>query len=366
VCKEVLARTSGAGTKGSELQGQLMAAPYGWPKDAIDAALLALLSNGNVRAEREGLPVAGAKELPPTQIGKSTFYKEDAPPSTPERLAVRGLLGDASVQYVSGQEGAAISGLLQHLVSLANRAGGPAPLPPPPDTEHLLSLMGMAGNQQFREVAKAAEQLRQEIRVWTAEVDQRAERETEWDRLNRLLKHAEHLDGSGAVIVQREAIMANRLLLSEPDPVAPLFTSLCSMLRAAMNLEVAALGAAYKAELAGLEQSAEWKQLDADDRGELLKEVALIPIEGLLVNTDEDLLRALDSSPLASLKERGQALPAKVSAARAAASLKLEPKSVTLKPASATIKTEEEVDVYVSAFRDQLIQHVNAGETIII
>ena len=366
VCKEVLARTSGAGTKGSELQGQLMAAPYGWPKDAVDAALIALLSNGNVRADREGLPVAGAKELPPTQIGKSTFYKEDAPPSTPERLAVRGLLGDASVQYVSGQEGAAISGLLQHLVGLANRAGGPAPLPPPPDTERLLSLMGLAGNQQFREVAKAAEQLRQDISVWTVEVDQRAERETEWDRVNRLIKHAENLEGSGPVIVQRDAILANRLLLSEPDPVAPLVTSLCSILRAAVNSEVTALGAAYKGELASLEESAEWKQLDADDRGELLKDVALIPIEGLLVNTDEELLRALDSTPLASLKERGQALPAKVSAARAAASLKLEPKSVTVKPASATIKTEEEVDVYVSAFRDQLIQHVNAGETIII
>jgi hypothetical protein len=133
-----------------------------------------------------------------------------------------------------------------------------------------------------------------------------------------------------------------------------------------VNSEVTALGAAYKAELASLEESAEWKKLDADDRGELLKDVALIPIKGLLVNTDEELLSALDSTPLASLKERGQALPAKVSAARAAASLKLEPKSVTVKPASATIKTEEEVDVYVSAFRDQLIQHVNAGETIII
>jgi hypothetical protein len=366
VCKEVLARTSGAGTKGSELQGQLMAAPYGWPKDAVDAALLALLSNGNTRAEREGVPVAGAKELPPTQIGKSTFYKEDAPPTTPERLAVRGLLGDAGVHYVSGQEGAAISGLLQHLMGLAHRAGGSTPLPPPPDIDHLSSLMGLAGNQQFREVAKAAEQLRQDISVWTAEVEQCADREAEWARLNRLLNHAQKLDGSVAVIAQRDAIMANRLLLSEPDPVAPLVASLVSMLREAVTSEVAVLRSAYKAELAGLEASAEWKQLGADDRAELLKDAVLAPIDDPVVNTDEELLKVLDSTPLAVWKERAQALPAKVSAARVAASRKLEPKSVTLKPACATIKTEAEVDVYISALRDELIQHVTAGETIII
>ena len=61
VCKEVLARTSGAGTKGSEIQRQLDDPPYGWSKDAIGGALLALLANGNIRAERDGRTGAGCK-----------------------------------------------------------------------------------------------------------------------------------------------------------------------------------------------------------------------------------------------------------------------------------------------------------------
>jgi hypothetical protein len=366
VCKEVLARTSGAGTKGSELQGQLMAAPYGWPKDAIDAALLSLLSNGNVRAEREGIPVAGSKELPPTQIGKSTFYKEDAPPSTTERLALRGLLSDAGVHYVSGQEGAAISGLLQHLNGLANRAGGAEPLPPPPDSEHLIALMGLAGNQQFREVAKEAEQLRQDISVWTAEVSQREEREKEWAVLNRLIDHSRGLDGSAAVAGLRDAIFANRLLLSEPDPVAPLVASLVSILREVLLSEVAGLGDAYAVELASLEASAEWKKLDSDDRAELLKDAGLIQMESPVVNTEEEVLKALDLTPLAAWRERAQALPAKISAARASAARKFEPKSVSVKPPSATIRTESEADAYVSQLRSELGQHLNAGETVII
>ena len=119
VCKEVLARVSGAGTKGSDLQRQLGDPPYGWPKDAIDGALLVLLASGNVRAEREGQKVAGPKELPATHIGKANFYKEDEPPTLKERLAVKGLLTEAGVSFVPGEESAAISGLLQHLAELA-------------------------------------------------------------------------------------------------------------------------------------------------------------------------------------------------------------------------------------------------------
>lgn len=115
VCKEVLARTSGCGTKGSDLQRDLGDAPFGWPKDTIDGALLGLLASGNIRAERDGHPVDGPKELPATQVSKATFFKEDEPPTKQEQLAVRGVLRsceeitrafDRSAGYGSG--GAAV------------------------------------------------------------------------------------------------------------------------------------------------------------------------------------------------------------------------------------------------------------------
>ena len=147
--------------------------PFGWPKDSIDGALLALLASGNIRAERDGHPVDGPKELPATQIGKATFFKEDEPPTKQEQLAVRGVLTEAKVPYTAGKEGAAISGLVQHLFDLAARAGGPPPLPEPPDTSHLDGIAALAGNQQVREVAKHAEQLRQDIKTWSVESEQR-------------------------------------------------------------------------------------------------------------------------------------------------------------------------------------------------
>ncbi|MGH3427284.1 MAG: hypothetical protein ACRDQZ_06910, partial [Mycobacteriales bacterium] len=53
VCKEVLAHTSGSGTKGTDLQRDLGDAPFGWPPDSINGALLALLASGNIRAEQD-------------------------------------------------------------------------------------------------------------------------------------------------------------------------------------------------------------------------------------------------------------------------------------------------------------------------
>ena len=57
---------------------------------------------------------------------------------------------------------------------------------------------------------------------------------------------------------------------------------------------------------------------------------------------------------------------AKVAEARELAAKKLEPKSVTVRPRSATLKTPGDVDAYVDALRAELMEHVDAGETVIV
>ena len=152
----MLARTSGAGTKGSEIQRSL-ATPLRMAegRHRWSAPRLAL----EWQHPRHAGQAASRwpEELPATQIGKAVFFKEDEPPSMAERMAVRGLLTEAKIPYTTGQEGAAISGLLQHLLDLAGGSGGEAPLPPRPDTTHIEGIEALAGNQQFRDVAKSAE-----------------------------------------------------------------------------------------------------------------------------------------------------------------------------------------------------------------
>lgn len=366
VCKEVLARTSGSGTKGSDLQRDLGDSPFGWPKDAIDGAILALLSSGNTRAERDNHPVDGPKELPATQIGKSVFFKEDEPPTKQEQLAVRGVLTEAKVPYTSGKEGAAISGLVQHLLDLAARAGGPPPLPDAPDTTHLDGIAALAGNQQVRAVAEHAEQLRQDIKAWSAAGEQRSEREAAWRTLDRLLIHAANLEVRGQVGPHRDAIQTGRLLMESPDPVKPLITELCDALRSAIVDAASGAAADYTNALQELEATAEWKQLDGGDRNAMLVGAGLVAVSAPVVGSDAELLKALDETPLTVWKERRQAIPAKVAAVRSAAAKKLEPKSVTVTPSSATLRTEAEVDAYLAALRERLLRHITDGETVII
>lgn len=367
VCKEVLARTAGSGTKGSEIQRELDDPPYGWPKDAIDGALLALFANGNIRAERDGQPLAGPKELPATQIGKATFFKEDEPPSATERMAVRGVLTEAKVPYDAGQEAVSISGLIQHLTDLAARAGGPAPLPEPPDTSHVAALNAVAGNQQFRAVALAAEQLRQDIKLWTAAADQREARLSDWSKLDRLLDHANELDETVAVRTQRDAVVSSRLLLDDPDPVAPLIDQLCTSLRTAIGVAWDDVQAGFGMAVGDLEASDGWAQLDDQQRLDVLTDAGLVTPDQPDVSSNDALLATLGAQPLSGLRERIHVLPAKVVAARRAIAkiVDPEPTIATVKPASATLKSPADVDIYLATLRTELMEHINAGETVI-
>lgn len=327
---------------------------------------MALLATGNTRAERDNHLVDGPKELPATQIGKTTFFKEDEPPTKQEQLAVRGVLTEAKVAYTADKEGGAISGLVQHLLDLAAHAGGPAPLPAPPDTSHLAGIAALAGNQQVRAVAEQAERLRQDIRTWSSAGEQRAARESTWRMLERLLQHAAQMDTGAQVRAQRDAVQQGRLLMESPDPIEPLIRELSDALRAAvLNAAAGAIDDQAKA-LRDLEASAEWQQLDTGGRDALLVSAGLAVAPTPAVSSDEELLKALDETPLTVRKERRQAIPAKVAAARAAAARQLEPKAVTMAPASATLRTPAEVEAYVTALWERLLQHVTDGDTVII
>jgi hypothetical protein len=60
---------------------------FGFPRLG---ALMALLATRHIRAAQDGANLTSPKQLEPRQIGKTTFYKEDEPPTQTQRLAIRG------------------------------------------------------------------------------------------------------------------------------------------------------------------------------------------------------------------------------------------------------------------------------------
>ncbi len=366
VCKEVLSNVSPGGTKGGDLHKRFAAPPYGWPKDAVNGAILTLLAAGNIRAAQDGKDLAGPKELLPTQIGKVTLYKEDEPPTVSQRLAVKGLLTAAGIPYVAGQEAAQISALLQRLKDLAARAGGPPPLPEPPDTDNLDGLLVLAGNQRFRTVADDHNRLSQSLVRWRAADQQREQREAEWHSLQRLLRHAEGLAVTNEVEPAVAAIRDGRQLLDEPDPIGPLLAELTKALRGEVTSRAHQLAAAQREAIAELEAWEEWKRLDTTDQNAIVADAKLLPSDPPDVSTDAKLLNVLDSTPLRGWQDSISLVPGRRARARQRAAKQLEPESVTVTAPSATIKTADDLQAYVDGLRARVQPHLDVDKTVII
>ena len=81
----------------------LEAAPYGWPRDAVDGALVALHRNGHLKAERNGRPVV-TDQLDQTAIAKSDFRPEKVRLTARQRVALRGLFGKLGVRTRTSEE----------------------------------------------------------------------------------------------------------------------------------------------------------------------------------------------------------------------------------------------------------------------
>ncbi|KKL60335.1 hypothetical protein LCGC14_2206340, partial [marine sediment metagenome] len=344
----------------------LGAPPYGWPRDAINGALLVLLGARQIRAERDGVGITTPKELPQTQIGKSTFHKEDEPPSTSEIIAVRGLLSAAGIRFEPEQEGASIPALLQSLIEAAERAGGPPPLPERPRSGVIDELRALGGNQQFRAVSAKEAELRDLNETWTHAAAQRNEREAEWSLLRRLMEHTKGLSISEKLRPQKEAIEQDRLLLKNPDPVRPLIDELNEALRSALTGRIADLKSATDDAVNDLADTLEWQSVDQQARDRIRQEVGLAEVAPPDVSTDAALIAALDKTSLGSWDDRIQSVGAKADNARQLAAQIVEPKSVSLNPPPGTLKTAEDVDRYLAELQKLLMAHIDADEIVVV
>ena len=366
VCKEILAAVSPGGTRGTELYKRFGAPPFGWPRDAVNGAVLVLLAAGHIRASEDHKSISGPKELPPNQIAKATFYKEDEPPSHLQRIAVRGLLAAAEIPYQPDQEDTQLPALLQWLKDLAARAGGEPPLPEPPDVAHISALAALVGNKRFRAVADDQERLRDELTRWKAVEQQREKREAEWDQLGRLMRHAETLPAVAAIKPAIAAIHDARQLLDDPDPVAPLLQKLTGPLRAEVKRQAEELASSQHAAVDELQSWQQWTELDPADRDIIISGTKLTAEDFPDVSTDAKLLEALDATPLSAWQDRISLIPSRADQARQRALKRLQPESVHVTIPPTTIAGADDLAKYLDDVRSRVQPYLDVGKTVIL
>ena len=235
VCQKLLAFI-GPGKKGAEIRENFEAPPFGWPRDAIDGALYALLAAGHIKASDAASKPVDAKSLDRAKLTQASFQRESVNITPPQLIKIRSLFSTVGVPCQPREELAKVPTLLAKLRDQAARAGGQAPAPETPKLAALEAIEAQTGNAQLLELFTRFDELVGLSKAWVktaADIDKRL---PDWRKLNDLLRHAKALGPYAALKAEVDAIETQRSLLAEPDAVRPLLDKAVELLRHALKV----------------------------------------------------------------------------------------------------------------------------------
>jgi len=369
VAREVLARVSQR-TRGSDVLRELKGPPFGWPQEAIAAALVALTRTGHLGATRDGRTVS-ASELDQTAVKSAEFRPESVRLTTSQRLAVRGLFQKLGIAARSGEEQDRAAVFLEALEQLAASAGGEPPLPPPPDTGLLQELRRLAGAEQLAAILHHRGELEEAIERWRGLARRAEKRLPAWRLAEKLRRHAARLPILDEVGAELDAVAAQRSLLDGTDHVAPLVARLADALRKELAALHRALTDAIDQAVRDLAADETWSRLEPEARETIRTELDLVPPPPLAVATDEELVRTLDERPIEAWRAaidavRERAIQALEKAACAAESDEAaRPATTVTVRRGVTLRDEAAVRAWLEEHERRLIEAVRKGPVIV-
>ena len=361
-----LLRAVGAGKKGTELVARFTAPPYGWPKDAVDAALATLLVSGHLSARLQGQAIRLA-DLDQRRLGQVDFRIEQKPLTAVQKLRIRQLYQAAGQPFQPGSEETAAAELVQRLKDLARSAGGEPPAPEPPHDPGLLELAGLSGNELLQALFGRADELTARIAEWRSLAERVAARFPGYDRARRLVAQATAagLAGAGEHAATLDAIQANRSLLHEPDPVTPVIQAVGGALRSALRQAHSEHDRILAEERARLDANPVWAALSPEGQEALLSSAGIAARPAPVMGSDEDLLTALRACDLATWRAHTDALPTRFAQALAAAIQETEPRARCVSLPAATLHDTAEMEAWLMAVREQILEGLSEGPVIV-
>ena len=364
VCSAVLSFV-GSGKKGKDVRAHFSDPPYGWSRDAVDAALISLLGTGHLRATTNGTPLKPG-QLDQAKTSGTDFRVESATINTRQRLKIRKLITTVGVACKPNEEVAAAGEFIATLSDLARRAGGDVPLPDRPDTSHLLDLQSLAGNEQLVGILNQHDKLLQNIEDWTKARDLAEKRLPAYQRLQCLVRHAGGLDAAKKVQPQIDALAANRSLLDTTDPVPDLTKALADALRAALAEAEKHYAEVFDEESTRLESAESWQAIEQSDHDRILKGLNIAKATKGITGTEQEVLESLERISLEAWRTRTAALPQFFAEAHIQADKLVEPKTHHVKLDSATLRTPEEVKAWVTKTEQELLEQIKQGPIVVL
>ena len=351
----------GPGKKGSEIRENFEAPPYGWPRDAIDGALYALLASGHVNATDAASKPVDAKSLDRAKLTQTSFRRESINITPIQLIKIRKLFDAVGVPCQPKEELNRMPVLLAKLREQASKAGGPAPAPETQKLTVIEAIEAQSGNAQLLELFTRHDEVLALSQGWTKTAAEIAKRMPAWHKLGDLLRHAKALGPYAKLKAEADAIETQRSLLADPDPVRPLLDETVDLLRQALKAKLDAFEQGFAQQQALLQQDADWNKLGNTQRDELTAKHHLTPPPAVATGTPEQLQDALDDCDLDHWVSKTQALPSRFEAARHAAVQLLKPNVVHVSLPKRTLNDEAELKAWLAEVEALLSAKLQKG-----
>jgi len=364
VCVEVLGRTA-TGATGSDVRSQLQDAPYGWPKDAIDAALVVLVGAGHLSAKLNGAPIAAA-QLDQNKITKTIFTRETKTISMSDRLKVRGTLAKLGLKPKSNDEdGPLAADFLKKLVEIGRRTGGEEPLPAAQSVVFIEDIQRLTGVEMLAEMVSKKADIDAAADSWPKLADLASTRLAAWDELQKLFDHAKNEPGAAAINADIQAITTGRLLLDATDPLPPIRSKIAEILRKRLKETHEDHRQTFDREVKQLAASSVWSQLPSDKQTAILAEVGLREPDAVDVSTDAAIAAALAERPIESRRNAALAVPTVAGQALRKAAAAVEPTARSIAIEKTTLRTDTDVREWAKRAESQLLEEVKKGPVLV-
>jgi hypothetical protein len=362
VCKSVL-KYIGAGKSGSDIRTYFENPEFGWSVDAIDGAIQVLLVAGHIRMEVPRGQSSNPLELERRSIGKTTFKVEVTTITTPERIQIRKLMQKLDMQVKQNEESASAETFYINLLELAQSAGGDAPSPERPSTMFLESIASTSGNEQLMTIYNLREDILTHIDSWKSLASRIHHAMPGWILLQKLMSYASGHPDASAIQAQMDAIVSQRQLLVDPNPVAPLLATATQLLRDELNdlkQEWTRLCDSGESRLLADEN---WNKLDPEVRHSLLQKHQLLEEAAPKIQLDstEAILNSLIQNRLDAIRDRIAALNSRYDQALLSAAQAMEPELQEVGLPKRTLRTPQDVDAWIEETRRLLHDTIKKG-----
>jgi hypothetical protein len=123
---------------------------------------------------------------------------------------------------------------------------------------------------------------------------------------------------------------------------------------------------AYEKRIVELLENPMWARLSPDKQAEIRRRHSLGPLPIPKLDTNEDLLRELNETPLSSWSDKTAAVAERIAQALLDVAKECEPKAERLMLPRATIRNEDELDEYLESVRQKALCLMKSGKLVVL